>query len=97
MRNTLRALWAEPRAEQPPVRIWRDWALLGVLLGWSVVEALFRDDLVWRPVAIIVAVGVLLTLLWRRTHPLVVVVAAFGALTAFDAVRILAAVDQGLL
>jgi uncharacterized membrane protein YhhN len=66
------------------VRVWRDWALLGVLVAWSVLEALLRDDLAWRPVALAVGVVVALTLLWRRTHPLAAVVVAFGALTTVD-------------
>ena len=95
--DALRGLWAEPRPERPPVRVWRDWALLGVLVVWSVLEALLREDLGWRPVALAVGVVVALTLLWRRTHPLAVVVAAFGVLTATDVARILAANENGLL
>ncbi|MGH2749836.1 MAG: DUF7134 domain-containing protein [Actinomycetota bacterium] len=79
------------------MRVWRDWALLGVLLAWSVLEALFRDGLIWPPAAVVITVAVLLPLLWRRTHPLVVVVTTFGILTAFDVVRILAATEHGLL
>ena len=97
MVNTLRALWAEPRPEQPPARVWRDWVLLGMLLTWSLLEALLRENLAWRPVVLGVSVLVALALLWRRTHPLAAVVAAFGALTAVDAVRILASNENGLL
>ena len=97
VRNVLRSLWAEPRPDRPPVRVWRDWVLLGMLLGWSVLDALFRDDVVWRPIAVVVTVVVLLTLLWRRTHPFEAVVAAFGLLIAFDLVRILASIEHGLL
>ena len=81
MGNALRALLAEPRPERPPVRVWRDWALLAVLLTWSVLEALLREDLAWRPVVLSVSVVVALALLWRRTHPLAAVVVAFGVLT----------------
>jgi len=95
--NALRALWAEPRPERPPVRVWRDWVLVGVLLTWSVLEAPFREDLEWRPVVLAVSVVVALALLWRRTHPLAAVVAAFGVLTAVDDARILATNESGLL
>jgi signal transduction histidine kinase len=97
MGNVLRALWAEPRPPGPPARVWRDWALLGALLTWSVLEALFREDLVWRPVAVLVTVAVLVPLLWRRTHPFAAAVAAFGILLAFDAVRVVATIEEGLL
>lgn len=95
--DALRALWAEPRPANPPGRVWRDWLLVGVLLVWSVLETLLREDLAWRLVALTVAAVVALSLLWRRTHPLAAVVAAFGTLTAVDVVRILAATDTGLL
>ncbi len=93
--NALRALWAEPRPPQPPVRVWRDWALVAVLVSWSVLETVLREDLAWRPVALTVGLVVALTLLWRRTHPLAAVLAAFGVLTAIDVARILAANETG--
>ncbi len=96
MGEALRALWAEPRPPQPPVRVWRDWALVAVLVSWSVLETLLREDLTWRPVALTVAVVIALSLLWRRTHPLATVVAAFGVLTAVDVARIVAAGQTGL-
>jgi signal transduction histidine kinase len=95
--NALRALWGEPRPGRPPVRVWRDWVLLGVLLTWSVVEALLREDLAWRHVVLTVSVVVALSLLWRRTYPLPAVVVAFGVLTTVDIVRILAGNENGLL
>jgi hypothetical protein len=36
--NAVRALWAEARAPKPPERVWRDWALVAVLVTWSVLE-----------------------------------------------------------
>jgi len=106
--NVLRALWAEPRPTGAPARVWRDWVLVGGLLAWSVVETLLREndtyfkygpetDLVWRPVAVVVTVAVLLTLLWRRTHPFAAAMAAFGIFLAFDVVRIFATIEEGLL
>jgi hypothetical protein len=64
---------------------------------WSVLEALLRENLVWPPVALLVSVVVTLALLWRRTHPLAAVVAAFGVLTTVDVLRILANDENGLL
>jgi hypothetical protein len=95
--NAVRALWAEPRPEQPPVRVWQDWVLLGVLSTWSVLEALIRDELAWRPLLLSVSLLIALTLLWRRTHPLAAVVGAFGVLTTVDIARILASNENGLL
>src|SRR3954469_19642827 len=87
--NALHALWAEPRPTHPPDRGPRDWALVAALVGWSVVEVVYRQDLAPRPVLLLYALAVLGPLLWRRTHPLVAVVVCFGTLTIVDIVRIL--------
>ncbi len=79
IRDELRALWAEPRVPDPPVRVWRDWALLAAGLIGTALEAALRDGIVWWPVSILVTVGLCLTTLWRRTHPLAMVVLAFGS------------------
>lgn len=76
--NALRSLWAEPRAADAPERVSRDWVLVGVLMVTALLEGVLRDDVPWRPFATIVAVGLAPVLLWRRTHPLVCVVVAFG-------------------
>jgi signal transduction histidine kinase len=76
--NALRSLWAEPRAADAPARGWRDWVLVGVLMLTALLEGVFRDDVVWRPFATIVAVGLAPVMLWRRTHPLACVVVAWG-------------------
>jgi signal transduction histidine kinase len=78
--------------------VWRDRALVAVVVSWSVVETLLREDLAWGPVMVTVCTLIALSLLWRRAHPLGAVAAGFGTLIAFDVARILAAVDTtGLL
>ena len=74
----VRSILAEPRAPDPPVRVWRDWALVGVLLVAAVAEAIFRPDVPWRPLATVVALLVIPVLLWRRTHPLLATAVGFG-------------------
>ncbi len=73
-----RSLWAEPRATNVPGRSWRDWLLVGVAMVSALLEGWLRDDVVWRPLVTIVAVGLAPVLLWRRTHPLLCVAVAFG-------------------
>ncbi len=80
--NTLRSLWAEPRAAAVPERVSRDWVLVGALMVTALLEGVLRDDVAWRPFATIVAVGLAPVLLWRRTQPLVCVVVAFGTAMA---------------
>ena len=68
--KALRSLWAEPRPANPPQRVWRDGVLIGVLLVWSVAEAVLREDIMWRPLVLAAMFVVLAPLWWRRTHPL---------------------------
>jgi signal transduction histidine kinase len=91
VRNALRSLWAEPRAPQPPARVWRDWVLVALLVSTAILEGLLRDDVVWRPVALVLAVGLVWTLLWRRSHPLLAVAVAFGVLIASSIVSLVGA------
>ncbi|GIH76810.1 two-component sensor histidine kinase [Planobispora longispora] len=78
MHGFLRSVWNEPPPPSPSIRVWRDWALVGVLVPVAVLEGLLRPDLPWRVVSVIVTVGLVPTLLWRRTRPLLMVVIAFG-------------------
>jgi signal transduction histidine kinase len=86
LRDLLRAVWEEPRAPNAPRRVWRDWALLGVLVAVALVEGVLRPDLPWRPVSVAVTVGLLSTVLWRRTRPLLTVAIAIGGCGVLQAV-----------
>jgi signal transduction histidine kinase len=97
VRNAVRSLWAEPRVPDPPTRVWRDWALVAVLVPLAVLEVILREDLVWRPVALVLGAAPVFTLLWRRTHPLVVVAVAFGAQTLADAATLFGADESAVL
>jgi signal transduction histidine kinase len=95
--NALHALWVEPRPTNAPDRGPRDWALVAVLICWSLVEAVLRQDLAPRPLLLLAVLAVLGPLLWRRTHPLVAVVVSFGTWTIVDSVRILTGSQGALL
>lgn len=84
IRSVVRSLRDEPRAAAAPPRVWRDWALVAVLLLTAVLEGLLRADVAWRPVAFVLALGLLLPLLWRRTHPLAAVAVTFGAVIVLN-------------
>jgi signal transduction histidine kinase len=77
--GTVRSLLAEPRAPDPPRRVWRDWLLVVVLVPAATLEGIFGEHVVWPPVSIALAFGLAVALLWRRTHPLQMVLAVFGA------------------
>lgn len=71
-------MWDEPGPPDPPPRVWRDWVLVGVLVPVAVLEGLLRPELPWRTVSVILTVGLVPTLLWRRTRPLPMVAIAFA-------------------
>lgn len=79
MGSVVGSLRDEPRAAAPPVRVWRDWALVAFLVPIAVLEGIIRADVASRPVALALAVALVFPLLWRRTHPLGVVAVVFGA------------------
>ncbi|WP_248965672.1 sensor histidine kinase [Sphaerisporangium perillae] len=52
---------------------------MGVLVPAAVLEGVLRPDLPWRVFSVILAAGLVPTLLWRRSRPLLMVAIAFGA------------------
>lgn len=79
--DLLRSLWSEPAVPNPPARTWRDWALVGLLIPVAVLEGILRPDVVWRPAVTLLAIGTVMTLLWRRTHPFAMTALVFGAVS----------------
>lgn len=79
IKSAIGSFWAEPRVADPPGRVWWDWALVAVVAAAGTVEVALRDDLVWRPVVLLLCVAPALGLLWRRTRPLLVTAIVFGA------------------
>jgi signal transduction histidine kinase len=78
VRNALHSLWDEPRVPDPPPLSWLDWALVAAFTIFAVGEAIVRPDLEMRPVALLLGVVSIASLLVRRSHPLLAVVVAFG-------------------
>jgi signal transduction histidine kinase len=82
----LRSAWNAPSAAPPPPRrVWRDWALLAVVLLLAVVEAATRPGLSQPLLAAAIVVVSAPTLLWRRTRPLLMLAIASAA-TALETV-----------
>lgn len=95
--SAIGSLWAEPRVADPPRRVWRDWALVGVLVPAAVLESIFREDVTWWPVALVITVATIVLLLWRRTSPLPVVAGAFGVAGVGAMASLLGAGDPAML
>ena len=84
LRNFGHALLAEPRVPGAPARVWRDWALVAALVPTAILEGVLRDEVVWRPLSVVLAVMLVFTLLGRRTHPLAMVALTFGSFVILD-------------
>jgi signal transduction histidine kinase len=76
VRAFLWSVWDEPRPPAAPVRVWRDWMLVAVLVPAAVLEGVLRQGLPLRGLAVVVTVGLVATLLWRRTRPLLMLAVA---------------------
>jgi signal transduction histidine kinase len=81
----------------PPGPLRRDWLFVAVIVVAATLETIFRDPLIWPVTSLAVAVGVALLLPWRRVHPMLVVLVAFGTMSAVEAVSLLRDVEwEGL-
>jgi len=54
MQPVLRSVWEDSRPASPPLRVWRDWALVGALGPLAVVEGALRPGLPWRVATVVV-------------------------------------------
>lgn len=89
----LRSLWTEPRAPGAPTRVWRDWALLAVLVVVAAVEMATRHGGSWPAVAVLEVLVLGAALLWRRSRPLSAVLIGFGTVILVDLASIAADTD----
>ncbi|MCD2443005.1 sensor histidine kinase [Agromyces sp. SYSU K20354] len=79
MTRLVRSLWNAPAAASPPPRrVWRDWVLVAVIPPLVLFEAAVRPDVPWRWLWAAVLIGLVPTLLWRRTRPLLMLAIAFA-------------------
>ncbi len=63
--------------------------LFAVVGGATVAEAVVRDHMTWRAVAVVLGFTFAITMLWRRSHPLATVLLAFGGFLAVDLASVL--------
>lgn len=84
MNHRLQSVLAESRPSAPPARVWRDWALLGSIAIFGVLEGLLREDLTLPVLSMVVTLGLAPLLLWRRTHPLAVAGTVFGVVAVLQ-------------
>lgn len=94
VRQWFRAVLREPRVPGAPRRTRFDIALVAIAEMTAVVEAVLRTDLPWRWPTLALALVLLPTLLWRRSHPLPVTAACFGAMTMLSIADLVLGADQ---
>lgn len=90
VKRKLAWLPTEPVVESPPAPRGRDWGLAAVVAATAIAEALLRDDMEWRPAAVMVGLALACAMLWRRSRPLAMVGLGFGAFFAFDMAAVFA-------
>jgi signal transduction histidine kinase len=88
--KTLAWLPTGPAVESPPPRRWRDWLLAGAIAATAIAESVLRDDLMWRPAAVMVGLALACATLWRRSRPLAMMALGFGAFFAIDMAAVFA-------
>lgn len=91
------SLWPEPRPANPPALGPWDWALIAVVIGWSVADVVLRQGLAPAPLLLLAVIAILGSLLIRRAHPLLAVMVGFGTLIVVDVVRVVTAPSGALL
>jgi signal transduction histidine kinase len=82
VQGLFRSVWFEPAPPDPPARVWRDWVLAAVFVPAAILEGVLKPDLDFRVMSVIVVVGLVPAVFWRRTHPLPMVAVAFLVLAA---------------
>jgi signal transduction histidine kinase len=86
--DVVRSLLAEPRAPDPPVRVWRDWALVAALALAFGIESLLRTDVPWRAVGVVEVLVLSYALVNRRRRPLAMLALGFGTAAVVDLVTV---------
>lgn len=94
MRRLIGAAWSSPRSAggEGPRR--RDVTLVVTLVAATVLEGTIRTDLTWPLATTLVTLAILPGMLWRRSHPLVVVATTSSATAAFALAQAVAGAGQ---
>lgn len=64
--------------------------LIALVVPAILLEGMLRPEMGWRWLSVGLTMAFVPTLLWRRTHPMPVVVLVFGSLTAVELARVIA-------
>lgn len=95
IKQAINDTWREPPVSSPPVRVWRDWALLAVFLPGTALEMILREAAGWEPAALVGSLVLAGAMFWRRSYPLAAMTVAFASIIVLDTVSRIVA-DQPL-
>ena len=77
--SVIRDLFEQSSGDVPRQPMLMDWAIAALVLVATCLECFhLREEMVWRPAALILGFALAVMLPWRRRAPLLVIVAAFG-------------------
>ena len=93
MSKLLVTVWNEPRAPGAQAPLWRDWLLVVAVILVSISDGLFSDNILWRPLSIMLSAACAMALPWRRMHPGLVVAVVVGSISVVQGVAFLLGLD----
>lgn len=86
-----RSVWREPRPLDPPPVGRGDALITGAFAAAVLVEAVTRSGMPWHPFVIALALALGPAFLWRRQHPLVSCLVAFGVAGLLSVLQVVSA------
>lgn len=89
MRSALRIWWNIPPSPDNPGNVWWDRWLVAAAIFAIIIEAVFRPDMPWRPVGVLVSMVFATALYWRRTRPMRTTLLVFGLAAMFNVLALL--------
>ncbi len=92
MNRLLSSLWSEPRPATVPRSI-SDWRLFAGLVAIALFEVVLRADLELTSVSFVLGLALMPTVLWRRSHPLLVTGIAWAAAATFEGAKLVTGLD----
>lgn len=81
MRDLIRSLWSEPRPPSASGPGRGDAVLLAAFVAAAAIEVVARAELTFLSPVVLGYIALMPTLLWRRSHPMLMAALAFGAMT----------------
>lgn len=87
--DRIRTLFNEPRVANPPHRTRFDYIVVAAMVVGITVEVALRTDLVWKWASLAVVIVLIGPVLYRRTHPLLALVATFACTMSVETVAII--------